>query len=1043
MKTSMRSTLCSFLLRLVLSFAIVFFFALLSRAGGPKCVAGPSYFDATVTGQPLVWPQGTVIYYTDQGDLSAILPNATANTFVADAFSQWTTVPTAAISATSGGQLAEDVNGTNVYVNTDGTITMPADIQPSATATPVGVVYDYDGTVTDALLGAGAGDASQCFFNAAYGGNDNYGSLAAYQHALIVINGQCAQQSSQLVDVEYRLVRVIGGVLGLGWSQLNLNVVTGTPHPTADDYAGFPVMHYADNLTCTPITNCYASPYQLALDDVAAISRLYPVTSQNQPNFPGKQLFSATTGSIHGSVWFTDRSGNPTQPMQGANVVASWIDPSTNQPSHKVSASSVSGFLYTGNAGNPITGFNDALGDPYNEWGSSSATLEGFFNLAGLPVPSGGSAQYQLSVEPIDPTWSAGVGPYAPWQVAPSGQFQPLIVTVSLGQDAAQDILMTSAAQPLPSPPTTWTAPATAPTAGGWLGALSSYGDMEYVVLPVQANRSLSVAVTARDELLGASETKLQPVIGMWPASDSQGTAPPAFTPSPFNTPTWGMTRLDAQVSSSTNLLIGISDLRGDGRPDYLYQAHILYADSVSPPRLAASGGAVTVLGTGISPRLTVAIGSTPVVPLALSATQMLLPVPAFPDGQQTISIADPVSGSSTVMTNALTFGVAATDNIVLLTSVNPSTPVGTQAPNPMRVQVVAADGITPVAGATIGWSATNQLQLSACNGASSCSVTTDESGTAATWLTPAAVGVSTITATLAPGVYSPAKSVSTTLNATESSSDIGVLTPYLFIAQGATTTIPLTARVLSNGTPRTNATVNFKIVSGSGTLSVASAQTNSTGYATVTLSVTQISALVQVSACVAPANAPCQPFYANPVPLANLRLQQIAGAGQVSSGAAFQPVVVRVTDNASPPNPVIAASVTFLTTVLRPEGSTSGSGGETNSGNGGMPVILSVSQTTATSDLNGLASIVPSSAGFSPPLEVDVAATTGTSARLDDPLYVVPALPTGGAFAREISFAIPIAPEPKSASAQIQRNLQIGPGGDCPYPASSLDDRK
>ena len=72
------------------------------------------------------------------------------------------------------------------------------------------------GSVTDALIGSGAGDSSQCFANAVYGGNDNYSTTATYQHALIVINGQCALQSSDLTDVKYRLVRVIGGVLGLG-----------------------------------------------------------------------------------------------------------------------------------------------------------------------------------------------------------------------------------------------------------------------------------------------------------------------------------------------------------------------------------------------------------------------------------------------------------------------------------------------------------------------------------------------------------------------------------------------------------------------------------------------------------------------------------------------------------------------------------------------------------------------------------------------------------------------------------------------------------
>src|ERR1700741_2299343 len=136
------------------------------RGGGPKCVGGNSYLDPTMTGQALTWPQGLITYYTDQGDLSPILPNVSANSFVAGAFSVWTSVPTAALAASSPGSLAEAVNGTNVAVKADGTISMPPDIQSTATGTPVGIVYDYAGSVTDALLGRGSGGSSQCFFNA-------------------------------------------------------------------------------------------------------------------------------------------------------------------------------------------------------------------------------------------------------------------------------------------------------------------------------------------------------------------------------------------------------------------------------------------------------------------------------------------------------------------------------------------------------------------------------------------------------------------------------------------------------------------------------------------------------------------------------------------------------------------------------------------------------------------------------------------------------------------------------------------------------------
>src|SRR4051812_6056575 len=78
--------------------------------GGPAFVAGKA-FDAGASGKPLVWASGTISYYTDQGDLSAMLPQSSANAFVADAFTRWTNVTTAALVASRAGALAEDVSG--------------------------------------------------------------------------------------------------------------------------------------------------------------------------------------------------------------------------------------------------------------------------------------------------------------------------------------------------------------------------------------------------------------------------------------------------------------------------------------------------------------------------------------------------------------------------------------------------------------------------------------------------------------------------------------------------------------------------------------------------------------------------------------------------------------------------------------------------------------------------------------------------------------------------------------------------------------------
>src|SRR5260370_5939880 len=145
--------------------------AVASRAAGPAFIAGSGYA-AGVEGQALIWANGSVQYFTDQGDLSPILPSAQADAFVATAFSAWTSISTVALTASQGGHLAEDVNGSNIETDGYGTITAPADITSSATGTPIGMVYDYDGTVTDALLGQGAGGFADCFTNAVYGGPD-------------------------------------------------------------------------------------------------------------------------------------------------------------------------------------------------------------------------------------------------------------------------------------------------------------------------------------------------------------------------------------------------------------------------------------------------------------------------------------------------------------------------------------------------------------------------------------------------------------------------------------------------------------------------------------------------------------------------------------------------------------------------------------------------------------------------------------------------------------------------------------------------------
>jgi IPT/TIG domain len=950
----------------------------LARAGGPHYIAGVSYFNQGTAGVPLTWAQGAVNYYTDQGSLSPTVSGPQGDALVADAFSQWTSISTAAVSATRAGQLAEDVSGANVYRNPNGSITMPADIMPTATGTPVGIVYDVDGTVTDAFLGQGAGDASECFGNAVFGGLDNFGTDAHFLHALVVLNGNCVAQLPD-PDVEYRLVRVLGQVLGVGWSQMNLNIQTHVPPPTADDYAGFTIMHATDLPECVPISLCYSNggkvnPYLPKMDDQASLSRLYPGPT-----------FSSGTARIHGTVYFANASGQPGQGMQGVNVVARWIDPSTGLPSRAYAASSVSGFLFAGNVGTTVTGYNDGTGQPFNRYGSNDPTLEGFFDLAGLQIPNGGSsAQYQLTVEAVDPFWSDTVGPYQPWQVLPSGSGQTVTVSVTLGGDVPQDIVMQGSAAQKPDwfGPTTYGSPAPLPLAGDWAASLDPYGGLDYFWFAGQANRTLSVLVTALDQSSAPSVSKAQPVIGMWALSDP-GTFPaPANTPSAFNSSIFGMTVLNAQLLEATSFRVGIADIRGDGRPDYRYHARLLYGDHITPARASVAGGtALAVAGFGFQANTVVTIGSGNAQPLAVSANQVFVTAPPRADGVQDIALIDPPTSASSILSGVVTYGAGPNDVLRLVEGANPGTPVGGQAPNPIRVQVLAPDGITPVAGASVFFTASPAVAFAACSGGGSCTVLTDQSGQASTLVSVLTAGTITITAQLAPASYTSPQQVQTTLLGMESALDLSVLSPDVWIAQGATVNVTLTARVLSNGVPVKGRTVNYYLIKGSATLNPPSANTNSNGYATSTLQISSLPGDVQVSVCVEPGDAPCATFYGTAVPPSSLRLQAVAGDLQfITLGSPFQPVTVRVTDTSAPADPVLGVSVMFQSLLGRTNNDAPiVSGGDTIITRDQMPVILGMSQSSVTSDANGLASMQPTTGGFQGALAILGTVTAGS----------------------------------------------------------------
>ena len=628
-----------------------------AHASGPRWVTGPPYF--TVPSQPVVWYTPNIAYFTDPGDLSAVVDHAAADAIVSAAAGVWN-IPTANIALAEGGQLAEHVSSANVYLGANGLI-FPADVSSSNYATiQIAVIYDTDGSVTDLLLGQGASDPVECRQNGVTESVDSITPMGTIQHALLILNGRCTGTAAeQQLQLQYQLMRAFGRVLGLAWSQTNDDVFTRTPTPTTDEIQNWPIMHPID-VVCGPYTyQCQPSPFTLRPDDVASLSALYFMAQGAAP--AGKSDTLSSASSITGRMQFGNGQG-----MQGMNVLVRRSDPQTPYVESGAVVSAVSGNLYRWNNGNPVTG--TPAGTVAASMGNVNPPFEGEFSLVAIPLLQNVDAQDAfITSEPINPLYTGqyGLGPYLSAPVTPSGPAFPwrdngvvpyeqnFYVWSVPGAEAACDASsLGTASSPSPVASTGW-----------WANVLCGYGATSWTLVNAQANRNLSVEVTALDESGFVTENKLQPLIGAWSQADPAGSLPTvAQAASPFNSIAAGLTLLNFDTSATGALRIAITDQRGDGRPDYHFRARVLYADSISPAVTTSAGGLVTITGLGFRAGLTVTVGGAAAQVIAATATTILAIAPPFAalgtGAAMTADVAvlDPMSGGSTTLYGALTY---------------------------------------------------------------------------------------------------------------------------------------------------------------------------------------------------------------------------------------------------------------------------------------------------------------------------------------------------------------------------------------------------
>lgn len=728
--------------------------ATVANAAGPRWVSGPPFF----------WPQGVALawytnhptYFTDPGDLSASVNHAAADALVARAAAVWT-VPTASLVLAKGGSLDEHVTGAGITMAGSTMPVLPADVQSANyRAKNIAILYDTDGSVIDALLGAGGSDPSGCLQTGVVESVDSFGANSTIQHALLLLNGRCTgPEPEKQLQMQYQLERAFGRVLGLGWSQTNDNVFTSVPVPTRNDALNWPIMHPID-IICGPYTyQCLPQPFTLRADDLSSLSQLYFIYQGQGAGMAGKQDSLSNASTVDGFVRFPNGQG-----MEGVNVTVRRRPYFSATVEEWQTVSAVSGFRFRQTTGTPITAQD---GSAAQSIGMYDGGLEGYWQMSQVPLPAADPWQtVVVTTEPINPLYT---GPYAlstmavgSLTMAPSGsamQAETDIVSrfyywprvEMTAHDAVSDC--TAGADGTES------APAAMSQTGWWTGALCGYAHTAWTNVTVKANRSLTMEVTAVDETGSASMMKAMPMVGVWWGTDATGVAPTiAATPVAFNSFGVGLSTvtMGGTGSPAGNLRMAIADYRGAGRPDFGYQARVLYADAIQPANVGANGGTVVISGTGFRQGNVVTVNGAMATVTAVTATSITAVVPSLraigsnKATLATVAVRDVTTNGVTTMTSALGYG-SVQERMQMVSA--PAGPVvqGKTAATAFAVQVLAADGVTPVANETVTFAVTTGYATFGTCGAVSCAVKTDAQGVASTMVTPTTVGTVTMQA--------------------------------------------------------------------------------------------------------------------------------------------------------------------------------------------------------------------------------------------------------------------------------------------------------